>query len=90
MWGEQGSDCSNLYFMKISSLDPKNILLWDQRVVKIKMHLFFTRKMMAGSNFLLVIHIPQGMEVSKSTVTPIHSIYPLRPQNNDLPSQVAQ
>ena len=65
MRSEQGSDCSNLYFMKISSLDPKNILLRDQRVVK--MHLFFTRKMMVGSNFLLVIHIPQGMEVSKST-----------------------
>ena len=65
MRSEQGSDCSNLYLMKISSLDPKNILLRDQRVVK--MHLFFTRKMMVGSNFLLVIHIPQGMEVSKST-----------------------
>ena len=63
---EQDSDCSRLYFMKNSSLDPKNILLRDQRVVK--MHLFFTRKMMVGSNFLLVIHIPQGMEVSKSTV----------------------
>ena len=66
MRSEQGSDCSNLYLMKINSLDPKNILLRDQRVVK--MHLFFTRKMMVGSNFLLVIHIPQGMEVSKSTV----------------------
>ena len=65
MRSEQGSDCSSLYLMKISSLDPNNILLWDQRVVK--MHLFFTRKMMVGSNFLLVIHIPQGMEVSKST-----------------------
>ena len=32
----------NLYLMKISSLDPKNILLRDQRVVK--MHLFFMRK----------------------------------------------
>ena len=65
MRSEQGSDCSSLYFMKNSSLDPKNILLRDQRVVK--MHLFFTRKMMVGSNFLLVIHIPQGMEVSMST-----------------------
>ena len=65
MRSEQGSDCSNLYLMKISSLDRKNILLRDQRVVK--MHLFFTRKMMVGSNFLLVIDIPQGMEVSKST-----------------------
>ena len=33
----------------------------------IKMHLFFKRKMMVGSIFLLVIHILQGMEVSKST-----------------------
>ena len=72
MRSEQGSDCSNLYLMKISSLDPKNILLRDQRVVK--MHLFFTRKMMVGSNFLLVIHIPQGMEVSKSTI--VFSILP--------------
>ena len=37
-------------------------LLRDQRVVKI--HLFFTRKMMVGSNFSLVIHIPQGLEAS--------------------------
>ena len=66
MRSEQGSDCSNLYLMKINSLDPKNILLRDQRVVK--MHRFFTRKIMMGSNFSLVIHIPQGMEVSKSTV----------------------
>ena len=42
MRSEQGSDCSNLFLMKISSLDPKNILLRDQRVVK--MHLFFMRK----------------------------------------------
>ena len=59
-------------FMKNCSLDPNNILLRDQRVVK--MHLFFTRKMMVGSNFLLVIHIPQGMEVSKSTVVLIVQI----------------
>ena len=30
MRSEQGSDCSRLYFMKNSSLDPKNILLRDQ------------------------------------------------------------
>ena len=71
MRSEQGSDCSSLYFMKNSSLDPKNILLWDQRVVK--MHLFFTRKMMVGLKFLLVIHIPQGMEVSMSTDVFTHS-----------------
>jgi len=47
-------------------IGSKNMLLRDQRVVK--MHLFFTRKIMVGSNFLLVIHIPQGIEVSKSTV----------------------
>ena len=51
--------------MKISSLNPKNILMRDQRVVK--MLLFFIRKIMVGSNFLLVIHIPQDMEVSKNT-----------------------
>ena len=51
MRSEQGSHCLSLYFMKISPLDPKNILLRYQRVVK--MHLFFTRKKDGGVKFFI-------------------------------------
>ena len=53
-------------FSENQLIGSKNMLMRDQRVVK--MHLFFTRKIMVGSNLLMVNHIPQGIEVSKSTV----------------------